>query len=131
VESELGDFSRITRVADLRLEEKAMSDADLICDFCSGRDPAWRYPALTFLAYCTPNIAGESVGDWAACDACHALIEAEDRMGLAERSLNELMLKHPETRPAAIVLYHELADLHEQFFVHRRGNAIPIDAAAA
>ncbi|MBC8165399.1 MAG: hypothetical protein H7Y20_05955 [Bryobacteraceae bacterium] len=105
-----------------------MKDADMICDFCSAQSPAWRYPALTFLAYCTSNIGGESVGDWASCDACHHLIEAEDRKGLAQRSLHELILKHPETRSAATELYHELAELHKQFFLHRSGRAMPIDA---
>src|ERR1039457_2042993 len=38
----------------------------LQCDFCSMPGPVWRYPALSFIAYCAPNVAGESVGDWAA-----------------------------------------------------------------
>ena len=108
-----------------------MTKADLICDFCSAPAPAWRYPARTFLAYCVANVAGESVGDWAACDACHLLIEAEDRKGLAQRSLDELILKHPEARPAAAVLYEDLAGLHDQFFAHRSGTAVPINANAA
>lgn len=108
-----------------------MIDADLICDFCSAPAPAWRYPARTFLAYCVANVAGESVGDWAACDECHRLIEAEDRNGLAQRSLEELILKHPEAWLAAAALYEDLADLHNQFFAHRSGMAVPIDASAA
>ena len=108
-----------------------MIDVDLICDFCSAPDPLWRYPARTFLAYCLANVAGESVGDWAACDVCHKLIEAGDRKGLAQHSLDELMLKHPETRPAAAVLYENLAELHDQFFEHRGGMAVPINANAA
>ena len=108
-----------------------MIDTDLICDFCSAPAPAWRYPARTFLAYCVANVAGESVGDWAACDACHQLIEAEDRQGLAQRSLDEMILKHPEARPAAAALYEDLAGLHDQFFAHRIGTAVPINANAA
>lgn len=108
-----------------------MINADLICDFCSAPAPAWRYPARTFLAYCVANVAGESVGDWAACDECHKLIEAEDRKSLAQRSLDELILKHPEARPAAAVLYEDLAELHNQFFAHRSGVAVPINAEAA
>jgi len=53
----------------------------LQCDFCSVPGPVWRYPARSFVAYCAPNVAGESVGDWAACDLCHVLIEADDRSG--------------------------------------------------
>jgi hypothetical protein len=48
-----------------------MINENLQCDFCSVPDPAWRYPARSFVAYCAPNVAGESVGDWAACDLCH------------------------------------------------------------
>jgi hypothetical protein len=38
-----------------------------ICDFCSSPDVKWRYPAKTFSAYVTDSVAGESLGDWAAC----------------------------------------------------------------
>lgn len=107
-----------------------MKYTDMICDFCSAQNPAWQYPALTFLAYCISHIGGESVGDWAACDACHQLIEAEDRRGLAQRSLQELILKHPETSSAATELYLELVELQQQFFLHRSGEATPIDANA-
>jgi len=93
--------------------------------------PAWRYPARSFVAYCTPDVAGESVGDWAACDLCHVLIEADDRSGLAQRSVDELILKHPEAIAAAAVLREDLAELHQQFFTHRSGMAVPINANAA
>ena len=108
-----------------------MTNTSLQCDFCSAPSPVWRYPARSFVAYCVPNVAGESVGDWAACDQCHRLIETDDARGLAQRSLDELVLKHPEASLAAAVLYDELADLHQQFFAHRRGTAVPITANAA
>jgi hypothetical protein len=74
----------------------------LQCDFCSMPGPVWRYPARSFVAYCAPNVAGESVGDWAACDLCHVLIEAGDRRGLAQRSLDELILSTRKDRAAAV-----------------------------
>jgi hypothetical protein len=107
-----------------------MSDANLLCDFCSGPGPNWRYPAWNFIAYRTANLVGESVGDWAACDGCHGLIEARDRQGLAQRSLDELILKHPEARLAAQILLQDLAELHRQFFEHRNGPAVLIAEAA-
>jgi hypothetical protein len=107
-----------------------MGDAILQCDFCSAPCPSWRYPARSFIAYRASNLAGESVGDWAACDACHKLIEADDRDRLAQRSLDELISKHPEARPAAEILFQDLADLHWQFFEHRCGPAVPIADAA-
>ena len=39
-----------------------MTDTSLQCDFCSAPSPVWRYPARSFVAYCVPNVAGESVG---------------------------------------------------------------------
>lgn len=103
-----------------------MTNTLLQCDFCSAPCPVWRYPARSFVAYCAPNLAGESVGDWAACDLCHVLIESNDRRGLAQRSLDELILKHPEASAAAAALYEDLAELHEQFFAHRSGTAVLI-----
>ena len=107
-----------------------MGDANLQCDFCSAPCPSWRYPARSFIAYRAANLAGESVGDWAACDACHKLIEADDHEHLAQRSLDELILKYPEARSAAEILFDELADLHRQFFEHRCGPAVSIADAA-
>jgi hypothetical protein len=107
-----------------------MGDSNLQCDFCSAPCPSWRYPARSFIAYRASNLAGESVGDWAACDACHKLIEADDQLPLAQRSLGELILKHPEARAVAEILFHDLADLHRQFFEHRCGPAVPIADAA-
>ena len=108
-----------------------MTNANLQCDFCSMPSPMWRYPARSFLAYCAPNVAGESLGDWAACDQCRLLIETDDRRGLAQRSLDELILKHPEASGAAAALYVDLADLHQNFFAHRIGPAVAITANAA
>jgi hypothetical protein len=54
------------------------------CDFCSAPDPEWIYPTRDF------NMAAMgwgSVGAWAACDACSALIEARDYRELRERGM--------------------------------------------
>lgn len=107
-----------------------MDNANLQCDFCSAPRPTWRYPARSFVAYRASNLAGESVGDWAACHACHGLIEADDRRRLAQRSLDELILKHPEAKAAADLLLHNLNELHRQFFEHRHGPAVLIADAA-
>lgn len=108
-----------------------MGDSNLRCDFCSTPGPFWRYPARSFVSYCAPNIAGESVGDWAACEACHVLIESGDRHKLAQRSLDELLLKHPEASEAVNFLYWDLFELQAKFFEHRTGEPSPIEANAA
>ena len=112
-------------------ELRTMTNTSLQCDFCSAAGPVWRYPARSFVAYCIPNVAGESVGDWAACDQCYVLIETDNARGLAQRSLDELILKYPEAGAEAAVLYEQLAELHQQFFAHRSGTAVPITANAA
>ena len=41
------------------------------------------------------------------------------------------ILKHPEAIVAAAILYKDLAELHQRFFAHRSGKAVPITATAA
>jgi hypothetical protein len=97
-----------------------------ICDFCSGRSVAWRYPARSFVAYVVASIGGESVGDWAACNECHDLIEASDIKGLRERSLKALIDKHPEMVSVRDALGEHMAGLHMLFFENRTGAATPL-----
>lgn len=92
-----------------------------ICDFCSDPSVGWRYPARTFLAYIIEGIAGQSVGDWAACVACHDLIEKDDRSGLAAHSIESLIDVHPEMRSVRDDLLREMAVLHRTFFESRTG----------
>lgn len=106
-----------------------MTNPNLVCDFCSSTGPAWRYPARTFIAYCVPNLAGESVGDWAACETCRGLIEADDRCGLAERSVEQLISGRPELRELRADLCAELMRLHGKFFENRCGDAREMEAA--
>lgn len=97
-----------------------------ICDFCSAPDVAWRYPAHTFVAYVVAGVVGESVGDWAACRVCHALIEAGDRRGLLERSLQTLLEKNPDMRPAEAELRDHIAQFHRLFYANQTGGALPV-----
>jgi hypothetical protein len=97
-----------------------------ICDFCSEPDVDWRYPARTFIAYVVAGFVGQSVGDWAACTVCHALIEAGDRTGLLERSLSRLLEKNPEMRSDGAALREELAVVHRMFFAHQSVDAAVI-----
>ena len=99
-----------------------------ICDFCSEPHVVWRYPARTFIAYVVAGFVGQSVGDWAACSVCHALIEAGDRTGLLERSLSRLLQKNPSMRSDEGALREELAVVHRMFFAHQSGDdeAVPL-----
>ena len=95
-----------------------------ICDFCSSPSVAWRYPARSFIAYVIAGITGESVGDWAACRACHDLIAAGDRCGLLDRSLQTLLEGHPEMRMSEAELREHLAKFHGMFFANQTGAAL-------
>lgn len=67
-----------------------------ICDFCSSPAVIWRYPAMDSNPAAALIIQNKdekelvllnSEGDWAACEECAVLIEAEDKEGLLERTL--------------------------------------------
>ena len=94
---------------------------DCVCDFCSAPDPTWKYPARSFIGYEDCGIAGESVGDWAACEECHLLIAAGNRAGLTERSAETLIALRSELAEIRKELTAELAVLHERFFKNRTG----------
>ena len=58
----------------------------MLCDFCHGPNPNWRFGAQPFvLDY--GEVRSLSDADWAACDACRDLILAGDRDGLVERAM--------------------------------------------
>lgn len=97
-----------------------------ICDFCSSRGVGWRYPTRSFIAYVIAGIAGESVGDWAACRVCHGLIAAGNRCGLLARSLHTLLDGHPEMRASEAELREPLAAFHGMFFANQTGAALVV-----
>ncbi len=80
------------------------------CDFCSEPEPAWSYPAATVRV--VSNHVSD--GDWAACDACHDLIEAKDFNALADRSLIYYRGRYGD-RPGAVELLATLRDIHVSF----------------
>lgn len=97
------------------------------CDFCSEPNPAWKYPAMSFVDFEMCGIASESVGDWAACDACHELIESGDMDGLANRSIALMVCSAPpELTEAAPQLRAMLIELHRKFSDARVGPVEPI-----
>lgn len=62
----------------------------LLCDFCRATGPVAALPASDHV-YVRPEDNGgigvRSLGAWAACPACQALIGAGDREGLADRAM--------------------------------------------
>lgn len=86
------------------------------CDFCSSPDVKWAYKAEPFAGMV---LGVDRDGDimsrhfssddgWAACDACHQLIEAGDRDGLIDRCL------YQSHNPDVAAMMHELPTKHSQ-----------------
>ncbi|HEY1292895.1 MAG TPA: hypothetical protein VGJ60_07450 [Chloroflexota bacterium] len=90
-----------------------------VCDFCSDGSPAWAYPATSFTLPGPDGRLYTSAGAWAACDACSALIERDDRRALFDRYLAD---KPAHVRP---FLRPWGTALHERFFAHRTGPCVP------
>lgn len=97
-----------------------------VCDLCSDPNPVHRYPCEDHIAVpFTPvapgeEIAGASRGDWLACQSCAELIDSGDLKGLANRSLANLLAKHPKHSPAQQAeILAQIESIHRQFFERR------------
>ncbi len=96
----------------------------MLCDFCSSIAPAWRYPAIAF----TDCFGSRSLEDWLACDVCHALIVAVDRDALARRFLTTRAGRRSELVMGPAAAFSYCRDLHDRFWLARRGQAFRIAA---
>lgn len=94
----------------------------VICDFCSGREVEWSYPAADFIV---DEAEWGSRGHWAACQECHDLIESGNREGLAQRSLDTFFTRHPGELPndkfGRDYMRKHIMLLHKSFFQWRTG----------
>jgi hypothetical protein len=97
-------------------------DQPLVCDFCSTPDIAWSYPVLSFEAFEFVTFGQMSLGDWAACETCHALIAAGNARGLLNRSVDTMILENPELLERYGRLRTMTAELHAKFWANRQGD---------
>lgn len=97
----------------------------MICDFCSGAPVTACYHAKSFVAhsFSTEQLTQESVGNWAACDICAALIDA----GLWDDLVTRVMASYPVGMADDCYLRVELnvlyAQLRENGFIKETTNA--------
>ena len=96
---------------------------NLICDFCSSPDVYRAYMAEDFIALevleADHSTRFQSLGAWAACRECTALIEAENWEALLERSWKTFLDNTPpelspepgEEEEILVILRHA----HQQF----------------
>jgi hypothetical protein len=94
-------------------------EKELVCDFCSARPVYASHAAYDFIVPWTKQteFVHESKGGWAACQACDALIEAEDWKGLAQRSAEQFFAHFPA--PTQMMSFkrfkQEMYELHQIF----------------
>jgi len=96
---------------------------NLICDFCSSPDVYRAYMAEDFIALevleADRSTRFQSLGAWAACRECTALIEAENWEGLLERSwktFSDNLASEPSLEPAEVEEILEIMrNAHQQF----------------
>jgi hypothetical protein len=94
----------------------------LKCDICYAETPTWDYPVKSFQM---PALNWVSIENWAACDTCHDLIEADDRIALNQRSLGTFILPDGSTPPEweRPFLLEIIEQLNEKFYANRLGPA--------
>lgn len=97
-----------------------------VCDFCAAPEPVWLFPAGDFLTG-TANEDGvhASVGAFAACEDCRALVE-EGLEPLLEHAVDRYMERTaspPSHRPS---LTRALRQFYESFYEKREGPPVRI-----
>lgn len=86
----------------------------MFCDFCYSTRVTWSYPCESFEF----NPLLNSIGNWAACDICHDLIECGDDIALMNRAIETADIQ-------GIFLPKDLMlEFHNMFREHRIGEAI-------
>ena len=98
------------------------------CDFCSARPVKWDYPCRDFSQEGVAPTGQRYVFNrrsesWAACDACHRLIQAGDREQLARRSVTRLHRLFPDRLQLRLP---GVRAVHDTFWANREANPVRI-----
>lgn len=101
------------------------------CDFCPAQEAAWEHRAEdaqnVMLAIQpgqpTQSFGQGSHGSWAACEACHRLIEAGKRDKLARRAAKKMAQGH--NLPMKVIL-QSVRSAHSMYWDGAVGPGIPI-----
>lgn len=108
--------------------ERRTSRFELICDFCSQRKPlTWSYPCGEVdLRELKNPLMTHSNDDWAACEECHALIEADDIEGLISYMLDQLLGESIKEMPLVglVNVRRDMRKHLERFSAARTGPAV-------
>lgn len=93
-----------------------------MCDFCTGRPVCWSYPCQSYEVPWSPveNVKMSSTEDWAACHACHTLIQLDAWEELAQRSASVNIALNPNEHSPQERL-QLMRSLHAEFRKNRLG----------
>jgi len=96
---------------------------EVVCDFCQAKPVTWAYPCTDFVL---EVIGYKNIGEWAACENCHALIEQGNKTMLLAKSVatHPLLTRQSDPETLEFVLA-QVYLLHEGFFGHRTGDPFP------
>jgi hypothetical protein len=105
------------------------SETRIICDFCSSENVVYRYPcyddAITVECDGTALDIG-SLGDWASCGHCAAIIDAGNRSMLIDRSVDSFIAEHGTQNLSCAELEYMITGIHSMFWAMRHGQKICI-----
>jgi hypothetical protein len=90
-----------------------------VCDFCTDIPVVAAYPCGLVIVE-TPIGTHVTSDPWGACAECRALIEADDRAGLARRSLDNFAA---DDGPAPAQVARTVVEIQRGFFDNRLGDA--------
>jgi hypothetical protein len=108
---------------------KMTNSKDIVCDFCKSPEVKWRYPCKDFEM---PAHMWKNVGHWAACEPCHAIIEAGNVYTLAALITAREIDEHKKDIPTEFLeetmvwMYASLIELYLKFQMNRTGPCVPV-----
>lgn len=96
-----------------------------VCDFCGEPEVHWRFPCRAFeMPSPAPGPVRLSGDDWAACDPCKELIEADDLKALSRRAVDLAIKRKPRLKRGRVEIEAVTRRLHRDFAANRTGPAI-------
>ena len=118
----VADLEALEEVTFISRTPDDLPNGEPVCDFCRATPVEWTYPCDSFML---PELDWQSVGDWAACERCGELIEADDLDGLFARWFSRFSEEDraeaaaDERKRRALELYQRT--MHTAFMAHRWG----------